>query len=497
MKKLLYWLIGIVLLLSKVEHGFAQESDSAFKAFEKEYNNGYESYVKKEAKNFSRFKREADSAYYALLKEQWKYYESLKPKKSLVKPKPSKIPSNDTVGLEKPVSDIPIVIKKTDPEIIDNPFQPNKPIEDENATINFNRLDFYGNLIKAPLKDFLTEWPVLVGEITNISIANYWAKASACKLEPWITFLQQTRNTTGGGDYALFQVIVKLSNYYYANDENTAKLFSWYLLLQNGYDVKVGYNKNRIYLLVNSGIELFGKSFYTINKKNYYLLEVEKETVDFLSICDKDFKLTNSGINLAVIPALSESDVVSRNYTFNYMGKTYSIPLSYSKSHIAYFNYYPQMSISAYSISQEGKWFDEKIKESFSPFMQSLSIKEQVSFLLSFVQHAFEYKTDEEQFGREKWDFPEEILYYPYSDCDDRAIFFGYLVRKLTGLKVVELMYPGHVCTAVAFPEGISIEGSVLKYKNKEYVICDPTFIGADIGMQMPQYKGVNPEIFE
>ena len=32
-------------------------------------------------------------------------------------------------------------------------------------------------------------------------------------------------------------------------------------------------------------------------------------------------------------------------------------------------------------------------------------------------------------------------------------------------------------------------------YKGKKYIICDPTFINANAGMCMPEFKKVNPEI--
>jgi len=58
-------------------------------------------------------------------------------------------------------------------------------------------------------------------------------------------------------------------------------------------------------------------------------------------------------------------------------------------------------------------------------------------------------------------------------------------------------MYPDHICTAVNFPEGNNIAGSRLSFKNKEYIVCDPTYISSDVGMVMPQYKEVNPEVVE
>ena len=76
---------------------------------------------------------------------------------------------------------------------------------------------------------------------------------------------------------------------------------------------------------------------------------------------------------------------------------------------------------------------------------------EAVNFLLRLVQTAFDYKTDQDQFDREKYMIPDEIFFYEYSDCDDRSIFFATIVRDILGLDVVGLRYSRHLAVAVAF----------------------------------------------
>ncbi|MGX8713611.1 MAG: hypothetical protein ACSW8I_08030 [bacterium] len=113
--------------------------------------------------------------------------------------------------------------------------------------------------------------------------------------------------------------------------------------------------------------------------------------------------------------------------------------------------------------------------------------------LLNWVQTAFEYKTDEEQFGGERSLFADESLYYPYCDCEDRSILYSILVRDLMGLDVVLLHFPGHLATAVKFTT--NVEGDYLELEDGKYIVCDPTYIGAPVGLAMPEYKGKNVEI--
>ena len=524
---MLYFLILYIFLifLFSSTHCQAQDTDSAFEAFKKQANQEMSDYTKKTKKDFDDFRSQADSEFHQMLIGKWKSFSTQKPTIVFTKPIPIDIVKKDKGGAdlnrpsaqpknpeitkppvtikeksspiekEKPKEDVAVKVPTTTvkPKPITEPTQ-DVPSQVESESNNNVSYRFYQIPLIAPIKE-LKKWPIFTESISNLSIAAYWDNASKQNIKPWLSFLEYSKKTVGGGDYAIYQLITSISNDYYTNDVNTAKMFTWFLLLQGGYDVKVAYNGNKIYLLVNSEKQLYGKSYYIINNNNYYYLENGKENPDNLSICDKSFSLAKNSLNATVNPALRDNDTVLHYYNFKFRNKLCQIPLSYCKPHIRYFEYYPQMSFSEYNVSEEGVWFDEQLSASFQPYLQNLNTADKVQFLLSFTQLAFEYKTDDEQFGRQKWYFPEEILYYPYSCCHDRAVMFAYLVRKLVGLRVIGLLYPNHICNAVEFPEGTSVKGAGITYKNRNYIICDPTYLGADIGMVMPQFENVSPTV--
>ena len=119
--------------------------------------------------------------------------------------------------------------------------------------------------------------------------------------------------------------------------------------------------------------------------------------------------------------------------------------------------------------------------------------KAAADMLLDFVQTGFGYQTDEEQFGREKTFFADEMFYYENSDCEDRAILYSILVKDLLGLDVVLLDYPAHVAAAVCF--NAEVQGDYFDIEGKKYTICDPTYIGASCGQAMPALKNVQARI--
>ena len=104
--------------------------------------------------------------------------------------------------------------------------------------------------------------------------------------------------------------------------------------------------------------------------------------------------------------------------------------------------------------------------------------------LLNWVQTGFEYDYDDNVWGNDRAFFAEETLYYPYSDCEDRAILFSRLIRDLLDLDVALIYYPGHLATAVGFQEDVS--GDAMIINGRKFIVCDPTYIGAPVGAQMP-----------
>ncbi len=150
-----------------------------------------------------------------------------------------------------------------------------------------------------------------------------------------------------------------------------------------------------------------------------------------------------------------------------------------------------------YAAAMQQAWQKMGVKASLYPALRSQiegkSVKKQVTMLLDFVQTAFDYATDQEQFGYERPLFGDESFYYPKNDCEDRSILFSILVRDLVKLDVALVHWPGHLATAVAFPE--QVEGDHFTLDGRNYTVCSPTYVGAGIGMTMPDFKNVNAEL--
>lgn len=59
------------------------------------------------------------------------------------------------------------------------------------------------------------------------------------------------------------------------------------------------------------------------------------------------------------------------------------------------------------------------------------------------------------------------------------------MIRDLLGLDAILLYYPGHIAAAVEFSEDIPGDYLILD-GGRRFLVCDPTYINATIGMTMP-----------
>jgi len=191
--------------------------------------------------------------------------------------------------------------------------------------------------------------------------------------------------------------------------------------------------------------------------------------------------------------AAKASGAQQRSLTFEYGGTHYDIDASYDKAYVEYLDTYPQLDLGVYFESEVGATAESPLLQQLAKEIKGMNEQEAVNFLLRFVQTALKYKTDEMQFGKENYLFPEETIYYPYSDCEDRSVLFAWLIRRLLGLEIVGLSYPGHVATAVRLTQ--VVDGDYVTHNGRRYTVADPTYINATVGMTMPEYIDTKPDV--
>lgn len=267
---------------------------------------------------------------------------------------------------------------------------------------------------------------------------------------------------------------------------NEAVLLQTYLLTQLGYDARLLRRGNTLTMMIPCSGTLYGYASLNVAGRTYYVLDKTIAGGGKVETYRKNFSEADRVIDLSI---RRELNLAERRYPkkglFPNVIPTWKYVSRRTKTSLIFMPLIPIVKIEF--THKPLCRVRQKSNRIVSPETGRQRRDRSAGLLLNFVQTAFEYKTDGEQFGYEKPFFVDELFYYPYSDCEDRAVLYACLVRELLGLEVVLLDYPRHIATAVCF--GRPVEGDYVELNGKRYVVCDPTYINASIGQSMPMYK--------
>jgi hypothetical protein len=258
------------------------------------------------------------------------------------------------------------------------------------------------------------------------------------------------------------------------------------------FDVKVAKRNNDFILLIPFKTTVYKKSYINIDNIKYYIIgeDLEGQIYTF----KQKFSNSNKSIDLSISKDLKlGNDYSDKTIYFKKINKDVSIKVN--PNLIAFYNQMPMSDLTIFFNSKFDPITENSLISAISPLIENKNELEAVNIILEFVQKSFEYKTDVEQFGYEKFYFPEDMFYYPFSDCEDRSILFSHLVKSILKLDVIGLEYSTHAACAVKF--NTDINGDAIILNEKKYIICDPTYIGASAGMAMPQFLNEKPKIIK
>lgn len=269
-----------------------------------------------------------------------------------------------------------------------------------------------------------------------------------------------------------------------------------YIMANLGYDARIGTTPDgQAVLMMPCKQTVYGHTYLLFGQEKYYVFT--DPTVDLVgrrmaistcqlpAIANEGRKLDLKLSPLALPEAPKEFKITDGNLTISGTVNANLFPVLYR---------YPQMPIADYARSQLMPDVRSSIVEQLKQQLKDKPKAQAVDELLTFVQKGFDYATDDQAHGFEKPYFFEETLFYPQCDCEDRVIFYTYLLWNVLGVENHLITFPGHESASVSFPEAPQT-GDAYNYDGKRFLISDPTFIGARTGMCMPAYKTTPPEI--
>ncbi len=495
---------------------FAQNANDPFARMRQQFDD----FKQSKQEEFEAFTAKQNEEFSAFMQEAWQLFENFQTQKlQLDKPKMADAPV--APGTEKPTENIvgaqitPPATQSTNSKgvyVLRTTVTPQGSIQTytPSATGKNNGVvepdgisfSFYGRTLFMPCSPNLR---IRANGVSERHAADYFRAMAQKPRETrqlWHAVQQQAYDF-GLNEWGHFCLLRSVAETLLTSSDECA-LFLFYMLRnEGGYKVKIarGQDSGKLTLLLalDNEKEVYSYTFFRFPENErqvkYYAVYgggKAKESIYTYAFTQQETSLKQMRLDFDRTLNIGSCD---QQRTLHVQKTGATIHLPYNSSHMAYLNDVPMTVFPIYFSSEVPGESQEALQRHFEPYARRYSQQQMVDLLLNFVQTAFAYRTDRQQFGYEKYFYPEEVIGYPYSDCEDRSALFSWLVTSLTGLQVIGLQYEGHVATAVAFTDPNAGKGDYFSYGGRRYYVCDPTYINASIGMTMPQFKGKTPKV--
>ena len=474
----------------------------------------FQDFRQKAKSDYEKFRDEANRRYADLLRGEWHPYE---PEEPLIKPKENELPPVifDEKEAEKPIESKPIEIEgepitlpevKPQPEplapiapmpivavtpVPDNPNipvvpvpVPVTPVQEETPRVQFT---YFGTPMEVR---FSPDQQIKMEACTPEAIATGWERMIGKDYDNTLYDCLELRKKHQMGDWAYLLLLDSVAHACTAGNEATLMLS--YLYQQSGYKVRMGISNQELVMLFATDHVLYDRTSFTMDGSKFFVYGTDDKIVD-MRICDASFPKEQELSLWMQKPLLLANHPTNRRRISSEKYKDMSVEVSVNSNLLAFYNHYPSSRaktgsfMTRWAMLATTPFATDDNKETLAELREKLadlSEKEAVERLLNCIQTGLEYEFDEKVWGADRAFFPSESLFYPYCDCEDRSILLSRLVGDLLGLKSTLIYYPGHLAMAIHFNE--PVKGDYVEYNGERFVVCDPTYIGAPIGMTMP-----------
>ena len=446
------------------------------------YGESFTHFKRTQQHSFTAFNNAEDRAFFQTIKAPWSEYKAQQIKVLYSKPKPLHLPK---AGQQPSVIVGPKIYLKI-PKLHTEPTIQKE--HHDNYTVAFDlfgvHLGFHLDKIFQKARYFPYD---------KDGIANFFSSIAQINTIPLINTIRTQQKQLQLNDWGVYLVAQNLSTQLFSN-EDEQKLMLWFILNKLGYDVKIALTGRHVVVLHYSQKPIYDTPSYLIGKKHYYALSHNsKEHIGNIYSYQKNYHGATRPLDLA-LPVLPKFPLTLRHKTlhFIYDEKKYTLQFRYNQNIIDFMATYPQADYATFFTAPLEPLTYHDLMEGFKRSFNAQKASKGIDFLLKLVQKSFLYEVDSIQFGREKVMFAQETLVYNKSDCEDRSILFASLVQKIFHINVIGIRYKDHMATALYVP----LQGDFVYYGNRKFIVADPTYVNANIGQSMPQYKGVKPQQF-
>lgn len=452
-----------------------------------EFRKQYDDFKQQAQKEYNDFRDEANRQYAEFMRQAWRQYKTLpvipKPKDEEVKP--VVMPEEDR---NKPIDNKPVVIE----EVITPPAPEPQPVpiapikekpQPEDKYVSFA---FYGTDCRVRFND---DERFTFTDSSNKSIAEAWERMSGDAYNNTIRDCLELRIRMQLCDWAYLNMLDAMAEACLGKT-NEATMLAAFIYCQSGYKMRIGRAGAKLCLLYASEHTIYDQPYFNIDGSMYYVFKSKESSLEICEVAmpkEKSMSLYIPATQTLSLDKSQQRTLQSERYP------EIKVQAAVNRNLINFYNDYPTSEIGNHFMTRWAMYAktpmdgntSKELYASLKEKVKGMGKQAAVERLLNFVQTAFVYEYDDKVWGSDRAFFAEETLFYPYCDCEDRSILFSRLVRDIIGLDVILVYYPGHLATAVCFDT--DVQGDYILLNNRRFTVCDPTYIGAPVGVTMPK----------
>lgn len=472
------------------------QSNKSFDNYKKKQQAKFNLYKNSKTKDFEEYRRKRNEEYAVYIRKAWGKA-NVKPAIEHPKDKtvpPLVIPRIDAVPKPYP-QPTPIPFDEVVPAPRPTPQpKPVDPIEEINkdkgvTVVPIISFSFFGTpgSVRIDKKNLFK-----LSSVNEDVIADAWLKLSGKEFTNLVYDCLQLRDKYNLSDWAYLCMLEKMANAVYGKGTNESTLLMAYVYCQSGYKMRFGNENGILRMLFSSKHTIYKWNYFMEGNEKFYPYGSRKSTS--MNICNQKYPQEKPlSLIMNKCPILDDFPVTGIEHKSK-RNQEMAYSITANKNMLDYYTSYPTSMVGDNFMTRWAMYANmsmpTNIKNTLYPKMKKdIAGKSQlqaVNMILNWVQTGFEYEYDDKVWGEDRAFFPEESLYYPYCDCEDRSILLTRIVRDLLRLKCILIYYPGHLAAAVEFTDGCPT-GDYIILNGHRYYITDGTIIGygAPVGTMM------------
>ncbi len=355
-------------------------------------------------------------------------------------------------------------------------------------------VDFFGVSIALPR-------PALHGgsdaPLSKASVQQFIGTMDNAGLQTCLQALMRYKEQFRPDDWLYYQLVRKVAQHISPKADNYYRytFYKWWLLTQSGYHARLLISGNYLLFYVQSDEVIYnipsrqvdGRQFVCLNYHDYGTIDFDRHRFEDVTPAAPG-ALQPFSYKVHQLPDFNPADYAEKEVQFTNGLDQYSFRIKINPQVKSIFTNYPVVDYDLQFNMPLSRPTYESLIPSLKKELKRLSQKDGVAFLMRFTRYAFLFKPDTEAFGAEKRLTPEQTLLYEFSDCEDRAALFFFLVKEIYNLPMLVLTYPKHVTVAVEFDKPY---GKTIEHEGIKYTVCEPSpqKIDLQVGQLLPELK--------